>query len=62
MPGEDVRSEVLALRALASALHANGEPTEARDVVARALELARSTGQRSEVAATERVQAALLVE
>jgi tetratricopeptide (TPR) repeat protein len=59
VPGEDVRSEVLALRALGAALQACGQPAEARDVVARALALARSTGQRSEVAATERLMATL---
>jgi tetratricopeptide (TPR) repeat protein len=55
VPGEDVRSEVLALRALGAALQACGEPGEAREVVERALVLARSTGQRAEVAATERL-------
>jgi tetratricopeptide (TPR) repeat protein len=59
VPGEDVRSEVLALRALAAALQASGDVDQARQVVGRALELARSTGQRSEVAATERLQAAV---
>jgi tetratricopeptide (TPR) repeat protein len=59
VPGEDVRSEVLALRALGAALKACGESAQAREVVERALALARSTGQRSEVAATERLQATL---
>jgi tetratricopeptide (TPR) repeat protein len=59
VPGEDVRSEVLALRALAAALQAAGEPAQAQEAVTRALELARSTGQRSEVAATERLLAAV---
>jgi class 3 adenylate cyclase/tetratricopeptide (TPR) repeat protein len=58
VPGEDVRSRVLALRALGSALRASGEPDEAQRVITRALELASSTGQRSEVAATERLLAA----
>jgi class 3 adenylate cyclase/tetratricopeptide (TPR) repeat protein len=59
VPGEDVRSEVLALRALGSALRACGEHAEAGEVVSRALALARATGQRSEVAATERLLAAV---
>jgi hypothetical protein len=59
VPGEDVRSEVLALRALAAALRARGDRDGAREVAGRALELSRSTGQRSEVAATERLLAAV---
>ena len=50
---------MLALRALAAALQASGEPEQAQEAVTRALELARSTGQRSEVAATERLLAAV---
>jgi tetratricopeptide (TPR) repeat protein len=56
-PAEDVRSEVLALRALGTALRANGEDEEATKAIERALEVARSTGQTSEVAATERLLA-----
>ncbi len=53
-PAEDVRSQVLAFRALGAALRAAGEREQARVALTRALELARSTGQRSEVAASER--------
>jgi class 3 adenylate cyclase/tetratricopeptide (TPR) repeat protein len=59
VPGQDVRSQVLALRALATSLRSCGETDEARTVAQRALEVARSTGQRSEVAATERLLAAV---
>jgi class 3 adenylate cyclase/tetratricopeptide (TPR) repeat protein len=59
VPAEDVRSEVLALRALAAALLASGERAEAEQTVSRALRLARSTGQRSEVAATERLRSSV---
>ena len=54
-PSEDVRAHVLALRALGSALRAAGDEPAAREAVEQALEVARSTGQRSEVAATERL-------
>ncbi len=54
-PAEDVRSEVLALRALGSALRATGSAAEATAVLMQALDVARSTGQRSEIAATERL-------
>lgn len=57
-PGEDVRSEVLARRALGSALLAAGDVRAGRESLTRALAVARATGQRSEVAATERVLAA----
>jgi len=56
-PSEDVRSQVLALRALGSALRACGQAGEAAAALQRALEMARSTGQRSEVAASERALA-----
>lgn len=56
-PSEDVRSQVLALRALGSALRACGQAGEAAAALQRALEVARSTGQRSEVAASERALA-----
>ena len=55
--GEDVRSEVLALRALGGCLRATGDEAGAVVVLSRALEVARSTGQRSEVAASERALA-----
>jgi class 3 adenylate cyclase/tetratricopeptide (TPR) repeat protein len=58
MPGEDVRSQVLALRALGSALRAAGQEDEARVAYEQALTAATSTGQRSEIAATERALAA----
>ena len=54
---EDVRSQVLALRALGAALRAAGQPEQARAALERALEVARSTGQRSEIATTERLVA-----
>jgi tetratricopeptide (TPR) repeat protein len=57
MPTEDVRARVLALRALGSALRACGEAEAGRRALREALEVARSTGQRSEVAATERLLA-----
>lgn len=50
---EDVRSEVLALCALGSAQRAAGEFDAAAQTLTRALEVARSTGQVSEVAPTE---------
>jgi tetratricopeptide (TPR) repeat protein len=53
-PAEDVRSEVLALRALGAALRAAEDEGGAVAALSRALEVARSTGQRSEVAATQR--------
>ena len=52
---EDVRSRVLALRALGAALRANGHAEQGRAALLEALEVARSTGQRSEVATTERL-------
>ncbi|MEX2291419.1 MAG: adenylate/guanylate cyclase domain-containing protein [Mycobacteriales bacterium] len=56
-PTEDVRARVLALRALGSALRASGDPQAGRAALEQALEAARSTGQRSEIAATERLLA-----
>ncbi|MCW2499876.1 MAG: adenylate/guanylate cyclase [Frankiales bacterium] len=53
-PAEDVRSQVLALRALGAALRAAGDQPAAKAALEQALEVARSTGQRSEVAASER--------
>ncbi len=52
---EDVRSEVLALRALGAALRASGDPGQAREVLGQALTAARSAGMRAEVAVTERL-------
>ena len=52
-PAEDVRSQVLGLRALGTCLRAAGDEAGAVAALSRALEIARSTGQRSEVAATE---------
>ena len=57
LPAEDVRARVLALRALGTALSASGVDVEAREAFTQALEIARSTGQRSEVAASERALA-----
>jgi class 3 adenylate cyclase/tetratricopeptide (TPR) repeat protein len=57
-PAEDVRSEVISLRALGTALRATGDPYGGRKALERALEVARSTGQTSEVAPTEQLLAA----
>ena len=54
-PAEDVRATVLALRALGSALRAAGHEDEGRLALEQALEAARATDQRSELAATERL-------
>ncbi|MCU1587451.1 MAG: adenylate/guanylate cyclase, partial [Frankiales bacterium] len=54
-PAEDVRSQVMALRALGSSLRAAGDEPGATTAFTEALEVARSTDQRSEVAATERL-------
>ncbi|MCW2681616.1 MAG: adenylate/guanylate cyclase with repeat, partial [Frankiales bacterium] len=54
-PSEDVRAHVLALRALGSALRAAGDEPAAQTALEQALEVATSTGQRSEIAATERL-------
>jgi len=56
-PAEDVRARVLALRVLGTALRAAGATEPARDAFEQALEIARSTGHRAEVAATERALA-----
>ncbi|MCW2615996.1 MAG: adenylate/guanylate cyclase with repeat, partial [Frankiales bacterium] len=58
-PSEDVRARVLGLRALGAALRAAGQPEQAQEAFAEALEVSRSTGQRSEVAASERALAGL---
>ncbi len=57
-PGEDVRSQVLALRALGSALLACGRPDDAVARWHEALDLARATGQGVEAATTTRLLAA----
>jgi len=57
LPAEDVRARVVALRALGAALSAAGAEVEAREAFTEALTIARSTGQRSEVAASERALA-----
>ncbi|MCW2543528.1 MAG: adenylate/guanylate cyclase, partial [Frankiales bacterium] len=54
-PAEDLRSRVMALRVLGSCLRANGETAGATRVLTEALEVARSTDQRSEIAATQRL-------
>ncbi len=58
-PAQDVRAQVLAHRALGSALRAVGDEQGARSALTEALRTARSTGQRSEVATTEGLLAAL---
>ena len=58
-PGEDIRSHVLALRVLGSALKAVGDTDGATSAYDEALAVATSTGQRSEIAATEALIAAL---
>jgi class 3 adenylate cyclase/tetratricopeptide (TPR) repeat protein len=55
VPSEDVRAQVLALRALGSALRAVGDEGQAHAALRQALEIARSTGQRAEIATTERL-------
>ena len=57
-PAEDIRAQVLALRALGTALQAAGYREQGQAALVEALAVARSTGQRSEVAATERALAA----
>jgi class 3 adenylate cyclase/tetratricopeptide (TPR) repeat protein len=56
-PAEDNRSQVLGLRALGSALRAGGDEPAAVAALTSALELARSTGFRSEITATEQALA-----
>ena len=57
-PGEDVRSKVLSLRALGSALRASGDEGGAQASYGQALAVATSTGQKAEIAATEALIAA----
>jgi class 3 adenylate cyclase/tetratricopeptide (TPR) repeat protein len=59
-PAEDVRSRVIALRALGSALRANGAVTEAESVLRSAVAEASATEQAQEREQTERVLADLL--
>ncbi len=58
-PAEDVRSRVLALRALGTALHANGDDPAAAQAYLQALEVAVATQARSEEAPTRRLLEAL---
>ena len=59
MPGEDVRSRVVALRELASTLAEAGEPAEARSVAAEAVQVAYGSPQVGERAASDDLLAAL---
>jgi predicted ATPase/class 3 adenylate cyclase len=58
-PAEDVRSRVLAFRALGTALHATGDDVRAEDAYLQALDIAVATQSRSEEAQTRRLIAAL---
>jgi predicted ATPase/class 3 adenylate cyclase len=58
-PAEDVRSRVLAFRALGTALHATGDDAGAADAYLRALEIAVATQARGEEAQTRKLLAAL---
>ncbi len=59
MPGEDIRSRVIALRELASTLAEAGELAEARSVAAEAVQAAYATPQTAERAATDGLAATL---
>jgi hypothetical protein len=59
MPGEDVRSRVVALRELATTLAATGCRVEAREVAQQAVEAAYATSQASERTASDRLVAEL---
>ncbi len=59
MPGEDVRSRVVALRELASTLAETGELAEARSVAAEAVRVAYGSPQVGERAASDALVAAL---
>jgi class 3 adenylate cyclase/tetratricopeptide (TPR) repeat protein len=61
VPAEDVRSRVVALRVLAGAEAACGDPAAARACVEEAAALAREAGLAAEAALTERAMAALPV-
>ena len=58
-PAEDVRSRVLAFRALGTALHATGDDGRAENAYLQALDIAVATQSRSEEAQTRRLIAAL---
>ena len=58
-PAEDVRSRVLALRALGTALHATGDDTRAEQAYQQALDIAVATQARSEEAQTRKLLAFL---
>jgi predicted ATPase/class 3 adenylate cyclase len=58
-PAEDVRSRVLAFRALGTALHATGDDTRAADAYLQALDIAVATQARGEEAQTRRLLAAV---
>jgi ATP/maltotriose-dependent transcriptional regulator MalT len=55
VPAEDVRSRVLALRALGTALRTTGDHAGARRAYAEALQAARETEARSEEGPTSRL-------
>jgi hypothetical protein len=59
MPGEDIRSRVVALRELAGTLAATGEVAEARSVAAEAVRVAYGSPQVSERAASDALAADL---
>ncbi len=59
MPGEDVRSRVIALRELASCLAATGQPGPARESAAAAVAAAYATAQLGERAASDALLASL---
>ena len=59
-PAEDVRAQVLALRALGSALRAAGDREQAAQCLREALAVSQSTGQTSEVATTQALLDGLL--
>ncbi len=59
MPGEDVRSRVIALRELATTLAAAGELAEAREVAGQAVATAYATQQLGERAASDELAASL---
>ncbi len=58
-PAEDVRSRVLAFRALGTALHETGDDAGAEEAYLQALDIAVATQSRSEEAQTRRLIAAL---
>jgi ATP/maltotriose-dependent transcriptional regulator MalT len=58
-PAEDVRSRVLAYRALGTALHETGDDAGAEEAYAQALDISVATQSRSEEAQTRRLIAAL---